>query len=86
VILSRGRPVHIDDLLQALGRDNTREAKASLGSSLAAYVRREEIFTRPAPNTFGLIELGHQNRPKSTEPPEGFGRLSSPDSDDKIPF
>lgn len=87
VIMSRGRPVHIDDLLQALGRDNTREAKASLGSSLAAYVRREEIFTRPAPNTFGLIELGHLTRSKSVqEPPAGFGRPpSQEDTDEEIP-
>jgi hypothetical protein len=28
---------------------------------LAAYVRRGEIFTRPSPNTFGLLELGHDN-------------------------
>ncbi|EBW9044121.1 hypothetical protein BZR70_24085, partial [Salmonella enterica subsp. enterica serovar Enteritidis] len=58
VILGKSQPVHIDDLLIALGKDPTREAKASLTSSLAAYVRRGEIFTRSAPNTFGLVELG----------------------------
>ena len=59
VILKRGTPIYIDDLLSALGRELTRESKASLAGSLAAYVRKEEIFTRPAPSTFGLIELGH---------------------------
>ena len=53
VILDRAVPVHIDDILVALGKEVTREAKSSLTSSLAAYVRRDEIFTRPAPNTFG---------------------------------
>lgn len=86
IILSAGTPVHIDDLLTRLGREVTRETKASLTGSLAAYVRREEIFTRPAPSTFGLIELGHLKN-EEEEPnalPEGFG--SSADLDDEIPF
>ena len=51
LILERGEPVHIDDLLKAMGKDVTRDAKASLNSSLAAYVRNEEIFVRTAPLT-----------------------------------
>lgn len=73
VIISWGKPVHINDLLAAVGREPTRESRASLTSSLAAYVRRGDIFTRPAPNTFGLIELGHQPS-ASEEPPQSFGR------------
>jgi 1,2-phenylacetyl-CoA epoxidase PaaB subunit len=74
VILRRGEPVHINDLLAALGREMTRESRASLTSSIAAYVRRQDIFTRPAPNTFGLIELGHTNiADDSPQPPKGFG-------------
>jgi len=78
-ILRDGTPMHITKLLEALGKDHTRENVASLGSSLAAYVRRGEIFTRPAPNTFGLSELGHHppaTEPAATlEPPSGFGAL-----------
>lgn len=86
VIMARGAPVHIDDLLEALGREVTRETKASLTGSIAAYVRKEEIFTRPAPSTFGLIELGHfEIEDEEDEPPQGFG--SGPSSiDDEIPF
>jgi hypothetical protein len=84
-ILRDGSPMHITKLLEALGKDHTRENVASLGSSLAAYVRRNEIFTRPAPNTFGLAELGH-NPPvtepaPSAEPPSGFGAMKGEEDD-----
>lgn len=88
IILKLGVPVHIDGLLDHLGKDGTRENKASLAGSLAAYVRRGEIFTRPAPNTFGLAELRHVE--VEDEPPEDFGATSSlPDTteaDEEIPF
>lgn len=87
VILDRKEPVHIDEILEALGRDVTRESKASLTSSLAAYVRRRDIFTRPAPNTFGLAELGHVAiEDVEREPPASFGKITAPDVDDDIPF
>jgi hypothetical protein len=92
VILKRGEPVHVGDLLEALGKASSRESRASLTSSLAAYVRRGEIFTRPAPNTFGLIELGHATLTDAGGPPSGFGRLvpppapPAPKDDDDIPF
>jgi len=96
-ILRRGKPVHINDLLEAVGKEVTRESRASLTSSIAAYVRRGEIFTRPAPNTFGLVELGHKAPvagAPNPQPPQGFGRLAQPptprimpsDMDDDIPF
>lgn len=93
-ILARGEPAHLDDILEAMGKEATRDNKASLAGSLAAYVRRDEIFTRPAPNTFGLVELGHATvEDEDSEPPEGFGS-SSPaaaqafdsDLDDDVPF
>ena len=82
VILERGTPIYIDDLLEALGKEVTRETKASLTGSLAAYVRREEIFTRPAPSTFGLIELGHfEISDEASEPPAQFGSFGSDDGE-----
>ena len=93
VILQAGKPVHINTILEALGKDTTREARASLTSSLASYVRRGEIFTRSAPNTYGLAELGHaQDELSSIEPPSGFGQtVPSPPpapstSEDEVPF
>ena len=73
VILKRGQPVHITDILGALGKEMTRESRASLTSSLSSYVRKSEVFTRPAPNTFGLIEMGHTAaESEEAEPPTGF--------------
>lgn len=86
VILSRGTPIHVDDLLVLLGKEVTRETKASLTGSLAAYVRKGDVFTRPAPSTFGLIELEHfEEKEITTGPPTGFGQTSN-DEDDEIPF
>ncbi len=90
VILERGNPIHVDELLEALGREVTRETKASLTGSLAAYVRKAEIFTRPAPSTFGLVELDHQeiaDEDQDDGPPQGFGGYAPvEDADDEIPF
>jgi hypothetical protein len=79
IIKTRGNPVHIDDILKMLGKDVTRENKAALSGSLAAYVRRGEIFTRPAPNTFGLVEM---DKPPTlqAEPPPHFGEDSPSDN------
>jgi hypothetical protein len=84
VILRSGAPVHISALVEAMGQD-TREGRISLASSLAAYVRKGEIFTRPAPNTFGLIELGHRAATRQEDaPPAGFGQMSPPVSPSHI--
>jgi len=83
VILKHGSAMHISDLVKELGKEPTRENRASLGGSLAAYVRRGEIFTRPAPNHFGLVELG-EDEAMPDSPPEDFGALSS--ADDDTPF
>jgi hypothetical protein len=72
---ARGNALHIDEILKILGKEATRENKAALSSSLAAYVRRGEIFTRPAPNTYGLVEFNPPpvRSPPITEPPPNFG-------------
>jgi hypothetical protein len=75
-ILRHHAPMHITDLLKALNRPVDRKSRASLGGSLSAYVNRGEIFTRPAPNTYGLIEMAKSasgNGHDDGEPPESFG-------------
>jgi hypothetical protein len=87
-ISAAGAPMHVDDLLVAMGKEPTREAKSSLIGSLSAYVRRGEIFTRPAPNTFGLTDLVSSSpEAKPAGPPSGFGRIDpSSSKDDNNPF
>src|SRR5262249_24955168 len=86
VILRNGAPVHISAPADAIGQD-TGEGRISLASSLAAYVRKAEIFTRPAPNTFGLVELGHRTIPVEDEdgPPAGFGQVTPKAAPKAIP-
>jgi hypothetical protein len=87
-IRAAGRPMHIVELLNAIGKGASRNERAGLSGTLAAYVRRGEIFTRPAPNTFGLVDLKSQpmafTEPIVPEPepddeapvpPPGFGKL-----------
>ena len=70
-----GRPLHIDEILQGIGKPVTKENKASLGTSLGSYARRNMIFTRPMPNTFGLIsQVETPSEPDGEEPPSGFGQ------------
>jgi hypothetical protein len=56
-IKTAGKPLQINEILKAIGRTADKKNRLSLSGSLAHYVRAEEIFTRPAPNTFGLMEL-----------------------------
>lgn len=87
LILAAGAPVHVTELLKQMGKEVTRETRSSLSGTLAAYVRKGEIFTRPGPNLFGLVELSGQatevSREPTDEPPGDFGSL---DDDDDIPF
>jgi hypothetical protein len=75
-IAKAGRPLHIVELLKATGRPNDRKNRTGMSGSLAAYVRRGEVFTRPKPNTFGLIEsTPAKPSPAShrSSPPDDFG-------------
>jgi hypothetical protein len=75
-IKSAGRPLHVNVLLSAIGRAVTRQERSAVSGTLAAYVRKGEVFTRPAPNTFGLVELGDQDTATAEPtPPLGFGKL-----------
>lgn len=65
------KPLHVTDLLPAIGKEPTRANQGALNSSLSAYVRKGEIFTRPAPNTYGLLEFD-ESEPIDVPPP-GFG-------------
>ena len=86
-ILNAGRPLHISDILKAMGRPVDRKNTTGLSGSIAAYVRKGEIFNRPAPNTFGLVEMtqdqsGIEPAAAEEEPPPDFGSEDNPD----IPF
>lgn len=68
-IKAQGRPQHVNDILKGINKEPNKANKISLSGSLGGYVRRGIIFTKPAPNTFGLIELENGNGTKvETDP------------------
>jgi hypothetical protein len=69
-IRKSGKPLHINDLLTAIGKTVDKKSKVSLGGSLSNYARKQEIFIKTAPNTFGLKEF---DSPADEQLPESFG-------------
>jgi len=69
VIKAAGKPLHISEILKALNLPVDKKHRVSLGGSLSGYARRDEIFIRPLPNTFGLIEFKNAGQ----APPDDFG-------------
>ncbi|HEV2521532.1 MAG TPA: winged helix-turn-helix domain-containing protein [Candidatus Acidoferrales bacterium] len=57
VLRKAGKPMHISEILKAINKPVDKKNRLSLSGSLSTYVRNGQIFTRPAPNTFGLIEM-----------------------------
>jgi len=52
-----GKPLHITEILKAIGQANDKKHRLALSGSIGAYARKNQIFTKAAPNTFSLIEF-----------------------------
>ncbi len=76
ILQKAGKPMHINDILNGIGKDTSKKERTSLAGSLANYARQKRIFTRTAPNTFGLISN------EAEEPPEDFGIDKEKDRED----
>jgi hypothetical protein len=59
-LMRAGQPLYIDDLLLAVGKELTPENRVSLAGTLSSYVRGGRVFTKTAPNTFGLLEFNER--------------------------
>lgn len=88
VIKQAGKSLYINEILKSIGRPADKNNRVALSGSLSVYVKRGQIFTRPAPNTFGLLELSPNGKePKlETEPPETFGVLECDEKDESEDF
>ena len=58
ILKQGGSPMHIKDILAAMGKETDKKSQQATGSQLNNYVRTGRIFTRDLPNTFGLKEWG----------------------------
>ena len=56
-ILAAGKPLHISELLSAIGKEVTKKNRTSLTSSLGVYARKREHFTKEGPNRFGVVGM-----------------------------
>ena len=65
-----GHTMHIKDLVEEMGLKANRANTQGLASSLRSYVLKGEVFTKPAPNTYGLIEFGETAAGGSSSPDE----------------
>jgi hypothetical protein len=74
VLRTAGTPLPIADLLKALGKPQDKEHRTSLAGTLSGYARDGKVFTKTAPNTFGLLEF-RAIQPEDSEIPEDFGSM-----------
>jgi predicted RNase H-like nuclease (RuvC/YqgF family) len=74
---SQGKPLHVVEILEGIGKENTKENRISVSGSLAHYANNNEIFVKTAPRTFGLIEFlqtARRREESEDELPENFGK------------
>ena len=74
IIKETGSPMHINEILERLGKTVDNQNRVSLVGTLGSYSRKGRVFSRTAPNTFGLLELGHSEA-VGDELPEMFGKM-----------
>jgi hypothetical protein len=76
VLKTAGTPLPIADILKALGTPQDKKHRISLAGTLSGYAREGKVFTKTAPNTFGLIEF-RTVQSNDDEIPEDFGSMES---------
>ena len=55
-ILNAGKPLHISEIILALGRSDDAGTKAKIAGLLGWYTSKGKVFTKTDPNTYGLVE------------------------------
>ncbi len=84
IIKKMGHPLHVSEILEALGKSADKKITESLSGSLAAYAREGKVFTKAGPNKFGLTEM-QETTPDAlpqaivSEPPDDFGGVTDED-------
>lgn len=75
-IKAAGAPLPIADILKAIGKPQDKKNRVSLTGTLSGYAKDGKIFTKTAPNTFGLREFGSaSSEEEEQELPEEFGSM-----------
>jgi len=65
-----GEPLHLDDIFSRINKGRKKVKRSTLVGNLSRYVKMGVVFSRTAPNTFGLLEwqkvAGEKETPKRT--------------------
>lgn len=73
-----GAAMPINDILKALGKPQDKKHRISLAGTLSGYARKGRVFTKTAPNTFGLVEFSsEQVDDMEDELPAEFGSMDA---------
>lgn len=79
VLRLEGKPMHVNKILEKMGRDVDKSNRISLSGSMAAYVRKGVIFRKAGPNIFALREVTNQTENvedgEENDLPASFGNL-----------
>lgn len=73
VLAKSGRHMYVDEILAAMKKAQNKKNRSSLASVLSQYSRKQEIFSKSAPNTFGLLEWGNTPPSQAEEKSETDG-------------
>jgi hypothetical protein len=52
-----GKPLYIEEILLGIGKSTSKADRSAIAGALSWYVRRDLVFTRPSPGTYGLKEM-----------------------------
>lgn len=77
VIRAAGGALPVLEILRGIGKPADKKHRVSLAGTLSSYARNGKVFTKTAPNTFGLLEFGRNGATPSAEGelPEEFGSM-----------
>jgi hypothetical protein len=71
-----GAPMPINEILKLLGQPLDKKHRISLAGTLSGYAKKGRVFTKTAPNTFGLVEFGASDPAAEDELPAEFGSMT----------
>ena len=78
VLREHGSPLRIEEILNKMGKELTKGNRQAVSGQLSQNYRQGRVFTRPHPNTFGLLEWGISSTTEDSD-------SSQPDDDSSIP-
>jgi hypothetical protein len=74
LLKATGSPMPIIEILKGIGQPQDNKHRVSLAGTLSGYAKKGRIFTKTAPNTFGLLEFAQTDT--EDEIPEEFGSMT----------